>query len=229
MQPRMTTGEERAGQSAQVAPPVTLGCWIFLGPSQAARRVERRRVDRRGPRRGVTATPSRRRRDGASAVRGAGGLTSGAGGPVSALISAAPGLTRAITGLTPACRVSVRTAANCSGVDRVTTTPSAPALAVRPERCRYALHSDGGSTCTTRPISSTWRPRATMSVATSTRALPSLKRQKVPCPGVLREVPVQLHGGQPGEGQLLGELRRGVLGASEQQAATLTGGQLPDY
>jgi hypothetical protein len=42
MQPRMTTGEERAGQSAQVAPPVTLGCWIFLALSQAARRVERR-------------------------------------------------------------------------------------------------------------------------------------------------------------------------------------------
>ena len=54
----------------------------------------------------------------------------------------------------------------------VTTEPSAPARAVRPERCRYALCSIGGSTWMTSSTSSTCTPRAATSVATSTFAAP---------------------------------------------------------
>ena len=76
---------------------------------QAARRVERRRGARRGPRRGApTMSPSRWLLDGAEAPAAATGATSGAGGPVSAAICSAPGRTLVVTGLMPACRVSVR-------------------------------------------------------------------------------------------------------------------------
>ena len=84
---------------------------------------------------------------GVSVTRGA---TNAALGPVSAVIAAPPGDTRTVVGLMPARLVSSRTSACWSGVATVTTTPAAPARAVRPERCRYALCSAGGSTCTTR-------------------------------------------------------------------------------
>lgn len=80
--------------------------------------------------------PSRRRLDGADAPAATTGATSGAGGPVSAAICSAPGRTRVVTGLMPAWRVNVRISPDWSGVDRVITIPSAPALAVRPDRCR---------------------------------------------------------------------------------------------
>ena len=78
-------------------------------------------------------------------------------------------------GLMPAALVIERTSLRCSGVITVTTTPAAPARAVRPERCRKALCSAGGSTCTTSRTSSTWMPRAAMSVGDGTETLPSEK------------------------------------------------------
>src|SRR3954471_19585960 len=98
---------------------------------------------------------------------------------MSAVISRAPGLIADTSGLIPAWRASVRTSPAWSGVAMVTTAPSAPARAVRPERCRYALCSAGGSTCTTSATSSTWMPRAAMSVAQSTRVMPSLNAARL--------------------------------------------------
>ncbi|SKU79666.1 Uncharacterised protein [Mycobacteroides abscessus subsp. abscessus] len=54
-----------------------------------------------------------------------------------------------------ALRSSASTSRRCSGRTSVTTSPVPPARAVRPDRCRYALCSAGGSTCTTRATSST--------------------------------------------------------------------------
>ena len=90
-----------------------------------------------------------------------------------------PGRTLTVSGRMPACLASVRTSAVWSGVARVTTVPPAPARAVRPDLCRYALCSVGGSTCTTSATSSTWMPRAAMSVATSTRVLPSVNAARL--------------------------------------------------
>ncbi len=75
----------------------------------------------------------------------------------------------------PALRVRSRTSRTWSSVMSVTTLPDAPARAVRPERWRYALCSTGGSAWMTRPTSSTWMPRAAMSVATSVCAAPEWK------------------------------------------------------
>ncbi len=83
--------------------------------------------------------------------------------------------TRVVVGLTPALRVRSRTSRTWSSVISVTTVPDAPARAVRPERCRYALCSTGGSAWMTRATSSTWMPRAAMSVATSVFAVPEWK------------------------------------------------------
>src|SRR4029450_6398626 len=47
--------------------------------------------------------------------------------------------------VTWAYRCSLATSVAWSGRTRVTTVPAAPARAVRPERCRYALGSAGGS------------------------------------------------------------------------------------
>ena len=47
-----------------------------------------------------------------------------------------------------ALRVSACTSPACSSVISVITVPAAPARAVRPERCRYALCSTGGSAST---------------------------------------------------------------------------------
>ena len=77
-----------------------------------------------------------------------------------------------MVGLMPALRVRSRTSRTCASVISVTTVPDAPARAVRPERCRYALCSTGGSAWMTRRTSSTWMPRAAMSVATSVFAAP---------------------------------------------------------
>lgn len=76
-------------------------------------------------------------------------------------------------GLMPALRARCFTSLRCSSVASVTTIPSLPARAVRPERCRYALCSIGGSAWITRPTSSTWMPRAAISVATIAVARPS--------------------------------------------------------
>ena len=77
-----------------------------------------------------------------------------------------PTAAAAIGQVMPALRVSCRTSSTWSSVIRVITVPVAPARAVRPERCRYALCSAGGSAWMTRFRSSTWMPRAAMSVAT---------------------------------------------------------------
>ena len=109
--------------------------------------------------------------------------------------SAEPGLTVAASGLTPARRISPRTSAAWAGLCRVMTTPSAPARAVRPDRCRYALCSAGGSAWITKPMPSTWMPRAAMSVATRTRAAPEANDARFRSLGTLAEVAVQLHHG----------------------------------
>ena len=101
----------------------------------------------------------------------------------------------------------------------MTTSPALPARAVRPDRCRYALCSTGGSTCTTSSTSSTWTPRAAMSVATSTRRLAGRERGEVAVARRLRQVAVQVDRRDAGVGQLLGELLGLVLGAHEQDAA----------
>lgn len=62
--------------------------------------------------------------------------TSSAIGPVRAAVSAAPGPMRADAGRMPAWRIMVATSRDWSGRITVTTVPLAPALAVRPERCR---------------------------------------------------------------------------------------------
>ncbi|MFP5375342.1 MAG: hypothetical protein ACLGIO_00980 [Acidimicrobiia bacterium] len=49
---------------------------------------------------------------------------------------ASPGATEAVAGRMPALRAIACTSPRWSGVARETTTPSAPARAVRPERCR---------------------------------------------------------------------------------------------
>src|SRR5690606_20408723 len=100
------------------------------------------------------------------------GRTYCATSPTRPLIVASPGATGFGWAVIFALRVRSRTSPRCSGSMTVTTTPSEPARAVRPERCRYALCSAGGSTCTTSSTSSTWMPRAAMSVATSTLTAP---------------------------------------------------------
>ena len=55
------------------------------------------------------------------------------------------GVTRVVVGSMPALLVSARTLRRWLSVMRVMTVPVAPARAVRPERCKYALCSSGGS------------------------------------------------------------------------------------
>ena len=59
-----------------------------------------------------------------------------AGAPAMVRSSAELGVTVAASGITPALLISARTSRAWAGVCKVTTTPSAPALAVRPDRCR---------------------------------------------------------------------------------------------
>src|ERR1700722_9255497 len=63
-------------------------------------------------------------------------VTGGTGAPAIERSSADPGVTLALSGTTPAFRIRSRTAAAWAGVCRVITVPAAPALAVRPDRCR---------------------------------------------------------------------------------------------
>src|SRR5699024_3062072 len=92
---------------------------------------------------------------GEAASFGAGGATLSAAGPVRAVMCSLPGVTDTTSGLIDAWRISWRTSRRCSCSPTVTTWPLAPARAVRPDRCRYALCSAGGSTCTTSSMSST--------------------------------------------------------------------------
>ena len=81
--------------------------------------------------------PLRCWRSSPASLRGtADGTTYSARGPVSESSSGAPGETRTIVGVIPARRVSTWTSERCASVCTVTTTPEAPARAVRPERCR---------------------------------------------------------------------------------------------
>src|SRR5580704_16026030 len=68
----------------------------------------------------------------ASLVTGARRLT---GGPAIERSTGEPGPAGAACGVTPALRIRMRTSAACAAVCTVTTAPSAPLRAVRPDRC----------------------------------------------------------------------------------------------
>src|SRR5699024_4973265 len=114
------------------------------------------------------------------------------------------------TGRMPALRIRSLTSRFCSGVCTVMTVPDSPARAVRPERCRYALCSTGGSAWTTRATSSTWMPRAAMSVHTIVVAVP-------------------VHRVHAAGGELAGQVLRSVLGAGEHDRAARRGGQVAQH
>jgi len=80
-----------------------------------------------------------------AAGRAAGSLTGAAGSPAIERSSAELGVTAAASGTTPAFRIRVRTSAAWACAWRVITAPAAPARAVRPDLCRYALCSAGES------------------------------------------------------------------------------------
>src|SRR5665811_1158669 len=107
------------------------------------------------------------------------GVTCAATSPTSFTNAGEPARTACGVAVILASRVSARKSPACSGSTRVTTSPPDPARAVRPARCRYALCSAGGSTCTTSSIASTWMPRAAMSVATITRTAPVEKASRL--------------------------------------------------
>ena len=135
------------------------------------------------------------------------GFTVGARSPTRPATAAPSGVTLSSAAVIFAARSRADTSRRCASKATVTTRPRAPARAVRPERCRYALCSVGGSTWTTSSTSSTWMPRAATSVATSTpHARPARERGEVAVAGVLRQVAVQVDGGDARGGQLLGEL-----------------------
>ena len=128
----------------------------------------------------------------------------------------------------PALRVRSRTSRTCSSSIIVTTVPSLPARAVRPERCRYALCSTGGSAWITSATSSTWMPRAAMSVATSVLRAARVEVVHVACARTLAEVAVQLDGRNSRRVELLGELLRPVLRSREHDLATRGRGEVED-
>ena len=128
-----------------------------------------------------------------------------------------------------AARVRSRTSLTCWSVISVMTVPAAPARAVRPERCRYALCSAGGSAWTTSATSSTWMPRAAMSVATSVRRLAGVEGLHVPGARVLREVAVQLDGRHAARVELAGQVLGAVLGAGEHDRAAGCAGQVDQH
>src|SRR5690606_17888084 len=101
------------------------------------------------------------------------GLTHAATSPTRAATSGELAVTGRGWAEIDALRSRSRVSRRCSGSITVTTSPSLPARAVRPLRCRYALCSAGGSTCTTSSMPSTCPPRAATSGATRTRAEPS--------------------------------------------------------
>ena len=74
-----------------------------------------------------------------------GSVTGAAGSPAIERSSGELGVTVAARGTTPALRMRERTSAAWAWTWMVITVPAAPARAVRPERCRYALCSAGGS------------------------------------------------------------------------------------
>jgi hypothetical protein len=58
--------------------------------------------------------------------------------------------------------------------------------------------------------------------------LTAAERGEVALACVLRQVAVEVDGGDPGRGELLGQPLRGVLGAGEQHRASVAGGELAD-
>ena len=91
--------------------------------------------------------------------------------------------------VTPAFCNNCFTSLTCDVEATVITRPAAPARAVRPERWVYALCSIGGSACTTKGTSSTWIPRAAMSVATNAEAEPLAKAAKLRSRAVCDKLP----------------------------------------
>ena len=80
----------------------------------------------------------------------------------------------------------------------------------------------------TSAMSSTWMPRAAMSVATSTRTSPLLKSARLRSRALCDRFPCSSTAGIPAAQQLLGELLGAVLGAHEQQRAIEAGRQRTD-
>ena len=129
----------------------------------------------------------------------------------------------------PAWLASVRTSERWAAVITVTTTPSAPARAVRPERCRYALCSAGGSTWMTSSMSSTWMPRAAMSVATSTLTEPFANASRLRSRAFWARFPCRSTAGTPLEVSCRASFPGAVLGPGEEQAPTAAGCQFLDH
>ena len=81
----------------------------------------------------------------------------------------------------------------------------------------------------TRATSSTWMPRAAMSVATRVAALPEWNAVHVAGAGVLAEVAVQLDGGHAAAVELAGQRLGAVLGAGEDDRAAGRAGQVDQH
>ncbi len=113
-------------------------------------------------------------------------------------------------------------------------SPVLPARAVRPERCRYALCSAGGSTCTTSSVGVDDQTHV-VDVDAAGRdvgghehpRLPGGERREVAVACVLRQVAVQIDGGNAGLGELTGKLAGLMLRAHEQDSPARAGGQGP--
>ena len=81
----------------------------------------------------------------------------------------------------------------------------------------------------TSATSSTWMPRAAMSVATSVSGAAVGERGQVAVAGVLREVAVQLDGRHAGRDQLAGQRLGAALGTGEDEGAARRGGQVDQH
>src|SRR5215213_10167720 len=139
-----------------------------LGRSKPGWVLWRRRFERGRPMLGLAGTAAR-----------TGGIRTRSPGASSRRMGSAAFSTRVVMGLIPAARVSARTSPSCAAVVRMITVPALPARPVRPERWTFAFCSTGGSACTTIAMSSTWIPRAAMSVATRVCARPAWKAARL--------------------------------------------------
>ena len=170
-------------------------------------------------------TPTRRRRHGWGADRqpprtpspsrcGRGprpGARAWPGGAISRS-TAEPGPARDVRGLTPALRISVRTSATCAAVCTVTTMPSAPARAVRPDRWSVGLVL-GRRVGVHHQVDAVHVDAAGGDVGRDHGAdLAGGERRQVPGARALGQVAVQFGGQRARQGQLADELARPVLG-----------------
>ncbi|KZX21546.1 hypothetical protein ACH61_01299 [Rathayibacter tanaceti] len=124
-------------------------------------------------------------------------MTYGAMSPTSLATAAESAVTCCGATWIAALRSSVFTSPRWVGSTTVTTSPSLPARAVRPERCRYALCSMGGSTWMTSSTSSTCTPRAATSVATSTLTVPAPNAARLRSRATCERLPCRSTAGMP--------------------------------